>query len=50
MKESIRNILFNLKDEDPIAIYHMLKLLQFTDNVAGHAENVEGRIRIIAGH
>lgn len=50
VKMEIRKTLFNLKDEDPIAIYHMLKLLQFTDNVADHAENVEGRIRIIAGH
>jgi len=50
VKMDIRKTLFNLEDVDPVAIYHMLKLLQFTDNVADHAENVEGRIRIIAGH
>lgn len=50
IKMKIRKTIFNLKDHDPIAVYHMLKLLQFSDAVADHAENVEGRIRMIAGH
>ncbi|MDP7264504.1 MAG: DUF47 family protein, partial [Candidatus Thermoplasmatota archaeon] len=50
VKMELRNILFNLEGHDPIAVYHMLKLLQFSDYVADHAENVEGRIRIIVSH
>jgi len=50
VKMELRKILFNLEGHDPMAVYHMLKLLQFSDHVADHAENVEGRIRIIVSH
>jgi len=50
VKMKIRKDIFNLEGHDPIAVYHMLKLLRFSDAVADHAENVEGRIRMIAGH
>ncbi len=47
IKVKLRKMIYNLKDHDMIAIYHMLKIIEYADRIADHAENVEGRIRII---
>jgi hypothetical protein len=37
--------LFNMKDLDPVAIFHLLKIIDRMDQIANHAENAADRIR-----
>ncbi len=48
VKRKLRKKIFDLEGrESPIAVYHMIKIIRRVDDIANHAENVEGFLRVM---
>jgi predicted phosphate transport protein (TIGR00153 family) len=48
VKRELRRKIFELEGkESPVAIYHMIKIIRRVDDIANHAENVEGFLRVV---